>query len=273
MKCKNQRNKSYIIFLCIIITMIVQPLHHVDAEDSSAKDKESKLSLPKNILSIQKENTFTNVGEDAELLEPSKATKALLKDSKVKVNNPDVIKMLNESNIQPSPISIGYRANISLGRWPLYYESEETSVTWDYEEINTNKLNNDKGDSTQQLNYQQEEEKKVHGMLTNKVEDTEMIKKMILEATKQKTKLPLAFTTTVGAGTNLDHFYDVPEQKTGVLQAFAPAVNETGNIVLGEVYINLKGSSKKLEIKNVTKQEVGAWIPIQNHAAFSFQTK
>src|SRR5690625_6352165 len=53
---------------------------------------------------IQKENTFNNVGEDTELLEPSKATKSLLKDSNMKVNNPDVIKMLNESSIQPSPI-------------------------------------------------------------------------------------------------------------------------------------------------------------------------
>src|SRR5699024_8526969 len=98
--------------------------------------------MKKNILNIQKENTFNNVGEDTELLEPSKATKSLLKDSNMKVNNPDVIKMLNESSIQPSPISIGYRASIYLGRWPLNYESNKTSITWDYEEINNNKLNN-----------------------------------------------------------------------------------------------------------------------------------
>lgn len=273
MICKTNWNKSLIIILCIIYTVILSPLPNVYAEDTSKKEKAEKITLPKNILNIQKENTFNNVGEDTELLEPSKATKSLLKDSNMKVNNPDVIKMLNESSIQPSPISIGYRASIYLGRWPLNYESDKTSITWDYEEINNNKLNNDKGEETQQLNYQQKEEKKVHGMLTNKVDDAAMIKKMILEKTKQKTKLPLAFTTTVGAETKLEHFYDVPEQKTGVLQAFVPAVNETGNVIYGEVYINLKGSTKKLEIKNVTKQEVGAWIPIQNHASFSFQTK
>src|SRR5699024_409660 len=122
-------------------------------------------------------------------------------------------------------------------------------------------------------NYQQKEEKKVHGMLTNKVDDASMIKKMILEKTKQKTNIPLAFTTTVGADTKLDHFYDVPDRKTGVLQALVPAVNETGNVIYTKVYINLKCSSKKLEVKKVTKQEVGAWIPIETHVSFSFQTK
>lgn len=269
---KTHWNKYFIVILCIISTAIFNPVHNVSAEDITTKEKD-KFTLPKNILNIQKENSFNNVGEDTELLEPSKSTKGLLEDSKIKLNNPDVIKMLNESSIQPSPISIGYRATIYLGRWPLNYESDQTSITWDYEEINDNELNNDKGDSTQQLNYQQKEEKKVHGILTNKVDDATMIKKMILGATKQKTKLPLAFTTTVGAGTKLDQFYDVPEKKTGILQAFVPAVNETGNVIYGEIYINLKGSSKKLEIKNVTKQEVGAWIPIQNHASFSFKTK
>src|SRR5699024_9963448 len=149
------------IILCIIYTVIVNPIPNVYAEDTSTKEKGDKLTLPKNILNIQKENTFNNVGEDTESLEPSKATKSLIKDSNVKLNNPDVIKMLNESSIQPSPISIGYRATIYLGRWPLNYESDKTSITWDYEDINKNKLNNDKGEETQQLNYQQKEEKKV----------------------------------------------------------------------------------------------------------------
>src|SRR5699024_11759065 len=119
------------------------------------------------------------------------------------------------------------------------------TIMWDNEDINKNKLNSDKEEETQQLNYQQKEEKKVHGMLTNKVDDASMIKKMILEKTKQKTNIPLAFTTTVGADTKLDHFYDVPERKTGVLQAFIPAVNETGNVIYGKVYININGYSKK----------------------------
>lgn len=257
----------------MIYITIFHPLNDVHAKDTPNKEKSETLELPKNVLSIQKENTFKNVRADTELLEPSKATKDLLKESNIKVQNPDVIKMLNESTIQPSPISIGYRATIYLGRWPLYYDSDETSITSDYEEINENKLNNEKGDTVQQLNYKQQEEKKVHGLLTTKVDDATMIKKMVLEKAKQKTELPLSFNTSVGAGTKLEHFYDVQDTKTGTLEAYVPAVNESGKIVYGEVYINLKGSQKKLIIKNVTKQEVGAWIPIQDHIAFTFQAK
>src|SRR5690625_2078034 len=109
------------------------------SKEEKSKKEESTFELPKNVLSIEKENTFPNVTEDSELLEASKETKELLQANKVKVENPEVIKMLNESAINPSPISIGYRATIFLGRWPLYYESENTSVTWDYQAIKDRK--------------------------------------------------------------------------------------------------------------------------------------
>ena len=267
--------KRNIVFICLAI-LFISTLYSPQmayADKKSEKEKETTFNLPKNVLSIQKENTFPNVTEDMELIEPSKETKELLQAKKVKIDNPDVIKMLNESVINPSPIAIGYRANIYLGRWPLYYESENTSVIWDYQEINEKDLNNHGGESVQELRYIQQEEREVKGALTNKTTHASMIKQMILQSSQQKTSLPLSFSTVFGANTKLDHFYNVPKDKTGVLQAYAPAVNEKGKVVFGEVYIQLKGSGKEIVIKNVTKQGIGAWIPIQDHVSFSFQSK
>jgi len=268
--------KRTIVFICLIILWIgsLESPHLAHADKKSKKeDEQESFTLPKNVLSIQKENTFPNVTEDMELIEPSKATKELLQANKVKIENPDVIKMLNESVITPSPLAIGYRANIYLGRWTLYYESENTSVIWDYQEINKNNLNNQGGESVQELRYIQQEEREVKGALTNKAAHASMIKQMMLQSSQRKTSLPLAFSTVFGANTKLDHFYNVPKDKTGTLQAYAPAVNEKGKVVSGEVYIQLKGSGKEIVIKNVTKQGIGAWIPIQDHVSFSFQTK
>ena len=44
-------------------------------------------------------------------------------------------------------------------------------------------------------------------------------------------------------------------------------------VTIGEVFIKLKGSNKKIVVKNVTKQGIGGWIPIQDHVSFSFQLK
>jgi hypothetical protein len=243
------------------------------AAEKKAEKKQDEFSLPKNVLSIGKANTFPNITEDFEMIEPSKETKELLKTSAQKIENPDLIMQLNETSINPSPIGIGYRAQIYLGRWPLHYESESTSVIWDYHTINKNELNNFSGETVQELQYNQKEEKEIKGALTNKIADTEMIKKMMLDNTKQKTKLPLSFSTVIGKNTKLENFYHVPVEKTGYLDAYAPAINEKGQVIFGEVYITLKGSSKEIEIKNVTKQGIGAWIPIQDHVSFSFQLK
>ncbi|MYL61695.1 hypothetical protein GLW20_29810, partial [Virgibacillus halodenitrificans] len=67
--------------------------------------------------------------------------------------------------------------------------------------------------------------------------------------------------------------YNVPVKKLGKLESFAPAVNEKGQVTFGEVYLELKGSKKALVIKNVTKQGIGAWIPIQDHVSFSYSLK
>src|SRR5699024_7274727 len=182
-------------------------------------------------------------------------------------------KLLNESTIKPSPIAIGYRANVFLGRWPLNYKSENTSVNWDYQKINENKLDNVGGEDVQEIRYVQQEQKEGKGEMTNKIESLSYKKKMILQKAKEKTDLPLSFTTVVGKNTKLNNYYNVPVKEIGYLHAYSPAVNEKGQVTFGEVYINLKGHTKSIEIKNVTKQGIGAWIPIQDHVALSFQLK
>lgn len=87
----------------------------------------------------------------------------------------------------------------------------------------------------------------------------------------QKTKLPLAFDTVIGAGTKRDQSYHVSPKKAASLHAYAPAINEKGKVTYGEVYLVLKGNKRKLVVKNVTSQGIGAWIPVQDHLTFGFQ--
>lgn len=264
---------SKIIFILLFIHISFNGTVIAEEKQKSKPKEEESFSLPKNVYSIQKVNTFPNTAEDDEIIEPSETTKALLDEIDIKIENPDLIKLLNESLIQPSPIAFGYRAKIYLGRWPLNYKSENTSVIWDYQLINENELNNVGGNEVQEIRYIQQEEMEVKGALTNKIDHPEVIKRMVLKKAKEKTNLPLSFSTVVGANTKLDNYYHVPEKKTGYLYGYAPAINETGQITFGEVYIQLKGSGKQLEIKNVTKQGIGAWIPIQDHVSLSFQLK
>lgn len=235
--------------------------------------KEKQFELPENIMSISKVNTFPNIAEDYEVIEPNKLTKDLIEALEIPIENPELIKLLNETTVKPSPIGIGYRGMIYLGRWPLHYKSEEITINWDYQLINTNEINNMEGKETQDLHYIQQSEKTVIGALSTKVENPEVIKKMILQKTRETTNLPISFSTTVGTNTKLENFYHVPSQRQGTLQTYIPAINEKGQVTFGEVYLQLKGTSKSIVVKNVTKQGVGAWIPIQDHAAFSFQLK
>lgn len=259
------------IFLAAFLLLTVSaPL--VDAAKGKEKE-ENKITLPKNVLSIVKTNTFPNAAEEATIVEPSEFTKKLLEDVNVPIENPEIIKLLNESQVKTTRLTLGFNAEIFLGRWPLYYESENTSVIWDYQLINENELNNQKGNEVAELHYLQHRDKEVQGALMNKIKDPNMVKTMILQKTKKKTQLPLAFTTRVGANTKLNNYYHVPAKQYGVLQAYVPAINEKGQIVYGDVYLHSKGSTVSLKIKNVTKHGIGAWIPIQDHVSFSFILK
>lgn len=242
----------------------------VHAEQGKEKKKDKNIDVPNSVLDISKDNTYPNPAQDVPYLQPSELTQELIDSSNVKVENPNLIKMLNESNISPSPVAIGYRATIYLGQWPLYYESAETNVNWEYKKINTNYADNRGGKSPQQIYYRQEAQKQVKGGLTSKVASSEEVKQMMMLKAMEKSKLPLSFQTIVGAGTKKDQIYNIPVKRLGYLYAYSPAVNEKGKITYGEVYLVLKGKEKKIVVKNVTSQGIGAWIPVQDHVSFIF---
>lgn len=66
------------------------------------------------------------------MLQPSKLAKELLDTSEINIENPHLIKMLNETTVSGSPLAIGYRAKIFLGKWALGYQSNETVANWEY---------------------------------------------------------------------------------------------------------------------------------------------
>ncbi|WP_028784900.1 YfkD famly protein [Thalassobacillus devorans] len=239
----------------------------------SAEEKKEEGRLPSHVLNISKDNTYPNSTEDQVVLEPSELSKELIEESEVKITNPRLIELLNETSLKPSPLAIGYRGEVYLGKWPLNYTSKETSINWEYQHINTNELNNQASQTTEKLKYLQKEEKHVKGGLTAKIDVPDQVKRMLLLEAQNNTNLPLSFHTVVGSGTKQQNSYAVPVNKIGVLQAYAPAVNEKGTVAFGEVYIQLKGSKKELVVKNIKKQGIGAWIPIQDHVSYSFQLK
>lgn len=241
-----------------------------------AKEKEEKkdeYEVPDHVLSIAKENTFPNKTKDTEEIEASDATNELLETTDINITNQGLIQMLNETTIKPSPIGIGYRGMIFLGRWPLAYESQQTAVNWEYHEINQNKLNNLGGDADQVMSYHQDERREILGALTNEITDPDDIRLMMLQVAKDKTNLPLTYQTVIGEQTSLKNSYHVAADEYGILQAYAPAVYEKGKVTFGEVYIELKGNKKSIVVKNIVKQGIGAWIPIQDHVSLSFILK
>lgn len=238
--------------------------------EKQAEQQKQTVQIPNSVITITKENTYPNPTQNLPKLQPSDFTAELLNTSKVKIENPDLIKMLNETSVNSTPFALGNRAVIYLGRWPLNYESSETSPNWEYQKINTNYYDNRGGTANYQIHYVQEQQKIIRGGLTAKIPKAEQVKKMMLMTAAENTNLPLAFETIVGAGTKNDRVYNIPPKRLGYLFGYAPAVNEKGKVTYGEVYLMLKGSKKRLIVKNVTTQGIGAWIPIQDHVSFGF---
>lgn len=236
------------------------------------KAKQQTYKIPSSVQNISKENTYPNPTQDLPYLEPSDLAHELIKSSNVKIENPDLIKILNESSISNAPLAFGYRAKIYLGEWPLNYESMETTTNWEYQKINTNFYDNRSGKNTHKIYYNQEMQRRVKGGLTANIAGSEDVKKMMLLKAMKKTNLPLAFDTIVGMGTKKEQVYNIPPKKLGYLYAYTPAVNEKGKVTYGEVYLVLKGNKKSIEVKNVTSQGIGAWIPVQDHVSFGFVT-
>jgi hypothetical protein len=235
-----------------------------------SKETAAKYQIPASVMNIAKENTYPNSTQDLPLLQPSELTQKLLDSSKVKIENPVLIRMLNETSVNSTPFAIGYRAIVYLGQWPLNYESTETSPNWEYQRINTNYFDNRGGKMPYQIHYVQETQKMVRGGLTAKIQNAEEVKQMMLLKAMKKTNLPLAFETVIGGGTKKNQIYNIPPKRLGYLYGYAPAVNEKGKVTYGEVFLMLKGNKKMIVVKNVTSQGIGAWIPVQDHVSFGF---
>lgn len=259
-----------IIFFILMLMIFSLPF---TSQAKSKDDKKDEMEIPNYVLPILKENTYPNSTNDEITLEPSDFVEELIEEAEISIENPDLIKMLNETTIKTSPFAIGYRGSVFLGHWPLNYQSDETNVNWEYQKININELNNITGDTQKTMSYNQTEKAEVKGALTAKINRPDQIKKMMLLEAKKNISLPLSFHTVFGKDTKKANTYAVPVKKIGYLSAFAPAVSEKGEVTFGEVYIELKGSNKKIVVKNVTKQGIGAWIPIQDHVSFAFELK
>jgi hypothetical protein len=268
---KNMNMKRSLLVFMTFILVVMCSQAQVFAEEKGKED-ENKFEVPNSVLNISKENTYPNPSQDFPYLQPSELAEELIETTDVDIENPDLIRILNESNISTTPLAIGYRANIYLGQWPLSYESSETSINWEYKEANVNQLDNRGGNQQHKIKYVQEQEKKITGDLTSKINNAEEVKKMMMIKAMEKTKLPLAFETFIGKGTKKGQVYNVAPKNIGYLYGYAPAVNERGKVTFGEVYLQLKGSKKKLVIKNVTQQGIGAWIPVQDHLSFQFHS-
>jgi len=254
--------------LAVVMALVMIPFMFGWTQVSSAAL--GKIKVPDTVKDISRQNTYPNPDMDPEYVQPSPATLELFKTTNYSIENPNLIRLLNESSIQPSKLAIGFRANIYLGNWALNYESKETTVNWEYKQANLNKWDNRGGKDTTELSYEQNEEFTALGGLTTEVYSEEDVKKLMIAKAKQNTGLNLAFKSTIGKGTKQETILRVPAKKLGYLQAFVPAASERGTVMYGEVYLNIQGSEKKLIIKNVTQKGVGAWIPVQDKLTFRY---
>lgn len=264
--------KRRLIFLLVVSLFCLLTTSNIYAKETK-NSKEDEFALPENVFTINQGNTHKNILENESSIEPSDLTQELLDAAKVKIKNQRFIKLLNETSVKPSPISFGYRGNIYLGRWALSYQSKKTTVNWDYQHINTNEINNIGGNREELLQYVQQGDKEIAGVLTNKIAEPDDVRQMMLLTVKEKSDLPVTFRTKIGNNTKLANKYNVPVEKYGYLHTYVPGLHEQGEITFGEVYVQLKGSKKSLLIKNVTKQPIGAWMPLHDHVTLNVQLK
>ncbi|WP_338471783.1 YfkD family protein [Niallia sp. XMNu-256] len=266
--------KIKVVYLLIGLMFMVSFLPLAQAEKKPEHEetvpKQTTITVPDSVMNIAKENTFPNTTNDMPRLEPSELTKELIDTSKTKIENPELIRMLNETTVNSTPFALGYKAIVYLGQWPLNYESVETAPNWEYQKVNTNYYDNRSGTGAYKIHYVQEAQKIVRGGLTAKVANADQVKDMMLMKAMQKSNLPLAFETIIGAGTKKDQVYNVNPKMLGYLHGYAPAINEKGKVTYGEVYLMLKGRKRSILVKNVTTQGISAWIPIQDHVTFKF---
>nr|WP_088042858.1 YfkD famly protein [Bacillus sp. EAC] len=254
----------------ILLNIVFLSISLTNSQKSFAA--KSDLRVPGFASNVSKENTYPNPSQDLPELQPGELAKQLLDSSNVKIENPNLIRMFNESSVGKAPFAVGYNAKIFLGVWPLNYESNETTINWQYKKVNTNFLDNRGEKNYKQVKYYQNSQLIIRGGLTSKVRDADDVINLMMHDASEKTTLPLAFQTVIGAGTKNERVYNVPPKRLGYLYTYAPAVNEKGKVTFGEVYLILKGNKKSLQVKNVISQGIGAWIPVQDYVSFGYVT-
>lgn len=259
--------KLFIFLIVLLITLNVTSYSFAEKKDEKKAEQ-----IPNYVVNISKENTYPNPTQDLPYLQPSEMAKDLLDSSNEKIENPELIRILNESSIKGTRLGFGINASIYLGQWPLAYESAETNVNWEYHKVNTNYLDNRGNREGRNIKYNQEQQKKVTGGLTAKIANPDQVQKMMMIKAAENTGLPLAFDTVIGHGTKKDQIYNVSPKQVGYLYTYVPAANEKGKVTYGEVYVVVKHGKKRVEVKNVTQQGIGAWIPVQDHVALKFYT-
>ena len=95
--------KKQKIFLILILLFIFTLHTKILGEET----KKNNYEIPSHVLTISKENTFPNPTADQEIIEPSELTKVLMDTVDIPIENPELIKLLNETTLKPSPIAIG----------------------------------------------------------------------------------------------------------------------------------------------------------------------
>ena len=142
--------------LCILFTLLLLPMTGLANEEK--KVEKGKFEIPDYVLNISKDNTYPNPTQDLPKLQPSELTQKLLDSTEVKIENPELIRLLNESSAGNAKLGLLFKANIYLGDWPLSYESSESNINWEYNKVNTNYLDNRGGNAAKKITYQQEQQ-------------------------------------------------------------------------------------------------------------------
>jgi hypothetical protein len=259
--------KKVMIVLTVLFLLVAQPFTAL-ADDKKSEEKGA--AIPNYVLTISKENTYPNPTQDLPQLQASEMAQELIDSANLKIENPELIRILNESSIKGNKLALTLNASIYLGQWPLAYESNETSVNWEYQKVNTNYHDNRGANKPKSIQYSQEQQKKVTGGLTAQIANSDDVQKMMMIKAAENSGLPLAFSTIIGHGTKKEQVYNVPISQVGYLYSYVPAANEKGKVTYGEVYLIIKGGKKRIEVKNVTQQGIGAWIPVQDHITLKF---
>lgn len=230
----------------------------------------AEFQIPETVKNVSRQNTYPNADTIPERVQPSQMTQELFETTDFAIENPNLIRMLNESSIKNSFLSIGVRSTIFLGNWALSYQSKETTPNWEFAVANTNMFDNRKGNQAKEITYRQNNQFTAVGGLTTPTQSEEDVKKLMMLKAQEKSGLNLSFQTTIGKETTSNTIMKIPLNKVGYLQAYVPAINEKGTVIYGEVYFQMRGSKSKLVIKNVTNTGVSAWIPIQDYLSFKY---